>query len=287
MQFCFSAGSTWYLFFGSLFFGAAAIAMIVMLHAKPDAESAVVARLVGASIMAAFSFLAFRSFLRFRDGVAVDNTGIWYRPKKGIPTYIAWAEVAAVETHESMQRLVVRDLSGARRIRLEYQLENFAQLREFVLSHVSDAATCNGTPPGVFRRSRINKLVSFLFGIGSTFLFRQGLHQQSTSLEVAGGVLAISLLVQIVLDPDSLVIGPDAILIRYPGWKRTIPISQITDVSMSDVTDGKGNVWAMVKIARAHGRPIKLFRFREGSIALYKAISTARLQKHQVDPQSA
>jgi len=45
--------------------------------------------------------------------------------------------------------------------------------------------------------------------------------------------------------------------------------------SSGRLADGKGNVWAAVIINRQNGKPIKLFRFREGSIALRDALQSA------------
>jgi hypothetical protein len=65
------------------------------------------------------------------------------------------------------------------------------------------------------------------------------------------------------------------VVIAYPGWRRTIDLHSITGISLKDIPDSKGNVWAAVIINRQNGKPIKLFRFREGSIALRDALQSA------------
>ena len=41
------------------------------------------------------------------------------------------------------------------------------------------------------------------------------------------------------------------------------------------IADAKGNVWAAVIINRQNRKPVKLFRFREGSVALRDALQSA------------
>lgn len=67
------------------------------------------------------------------DTVEVTEEGLWYRASTGGSTFIAWDEVGDVQAQNVMQRLLVVDTSGARRIFLEYHLENFGELRKAVL----------------------------------------------------------------------------------------------------------------------------------------------------------
>ena len=64
-------------------------------------------------------------------------------------------------------------------------------------------------------------------------------------------------------------------MITYPGWKQNIDFRTISGISLTDIAVGKGNVWAAVIINRQNDKPIKLFRFREGSIALRDALQSA------------
>jgi len=44
----------------------------------------------------------------------------------------------------------------------------------------------------------------------------------------------------------------------------------------------RGNVWVAVLIERRQGKPVRLFRFREGSVALHDALQSA-YQSHGGD----
>jgi hypothetical protein len=67
------------------------------------------------------------------DTVEVTEEGLWYRASTGQSTFLAWDEIGDVQAQNVMQRLLVTDASGSRRIYLEYHLENFGELRRAVL----------------------------------------------------------------------------------------------------------------------------------------------------------
>jgi hypothetical protein len=228
---------------------------------------------VGAAILAAAGIFTFRSSGRFRDTIAVNADGIWYLSRSGESTYTAWSEVASIDARDTQQRLVLRDASGSRRIRLEYQLEDFAKLRDFVLSHATSLQKPHGPSPTLFHRTWINKCLLFGGAGFSFFLARFSVGQTGPmDIFVGFGVACLGLLSQ---DPTTLEITKEAVVIAYPGWRRTIDLHSITGISLKDIPDGKGNVWAAVIINRQNGKPIKLFRFREGSIALRDALQSA------------
>jgi hypothetical protein len=256
----------------SLFgFGFVAFALAWRLTDPADASLAVVLPCI--VVFGSFAALCLRSFDRLRDSVAVNSEGIWYLPRKREPMFMAWADVARVRVQDTQQRLVLFDATGCRRIRLEYQLEDFGRLRDFVLRHTK-AMRLREPTMDVFHRTWINKCV--LLGGAVPFLlfawlsFHQG--QPGPSLFFVG--FAGLLLVALTRDPTRVVITREAVVIEYPGWKRTIPFDAISAIVLTDQQD-RGNVWAAVIIKRRQVGPLKLFRFREGSIALRDALDSA------------
>jgi hypothetical protein len=215
------------------------------------------------------------AYRRFRDRVAVNAEGIWYLPKNGLFTFIAWSDIAEVKANDAMQRLIVTDASGSRTIRAEYQLGNFATLREFVLAHTKAPAR-NPVGQSMFHRSWINKII--LLGFGFLMLApAMAAYRQSAG---SGFYLFVGLgaccFLLVVLDPLTLEVTQENVVIRYPAWTRTIPFSSIAGIKLDDVRDPRnGNVWAAVVIERRKGRRIRLFRLREGSIALNDALQRA------------
>jgi hypothetical protein len=219
------------------------------------------------------SALALRSFCRLRDSIAVNDQGIWYLPRKGESTFIGWCEVARVMACDTQQRLVVVDSTG-KSIRLEYQLEGFGRLREFVLGHTPLQTRLPRPGETVFHRSWINKVM--LLGSIVVFLMAgwASNHQGQPRAALAFIVFAVALLFSITSDPLRLLVGQQSVVIVYPGWERTVLFKDIDGISLADESL-RGNVWAAVVINTLHGRPIKTYRFREGSLALYETLYAA------------
>lgn len=254
----------------SLLFASAAVFCVVRFT---DTHAAILG-IVLLVIFGSISVLSFRSSLRLFDHVAVNSNGIWYVPRNGHSIFLAWQDIGTVVADDVQQRLLIGDAAGRTTIHVEYQLEDFQRLRGFVLSHTQARTRADKPPITTFHRTWINKLV-FLF-FSAPFLFLawtvagQG-HWGASAIFVA---VAGMLLLSIMQDPLRVGVESDAIVITYPGWKREIPFSQVTDISLTD-ENLRGNVFAAVAIRRFQGKPIKLYRFREGSLALYEALHAA------------
>jgi hypothetical protein len=139
------------------------------------------------------------------------------------------------------------------------------------VSH-TDPSTCLTVTAGiVFHRTLINKVVLLIFATAVSALvwlsFDQG--QKGSGLFFAG-VVGL-LLVAVTRDPSQLEIMHDSIVIKYPVWQRTIAFSDIKSITLTDVSV-RANVWAAVIIETKRSQSIRLFRFREGSLALNEAL---------------
>jgi hypothetical protein len=266
LVFKFPRGLAWFMFgvacisFGFMIF------VLAMQTLKPSHGSLVIA-LLGVAMCGLFATLTLRSFSRLRDSVAVSSEGIWYLPRKGEPTFIAWFDVASVKANDTLQRLVLTDARSHRSIRLEYQLTNFGKLRDFVLGHTAAQTRLDANAPSIFHRSWINK--GLLLFYAALFIFFAYLSHVHFLIGIA-----CLLLVAITQDPLCLVITSEAAVIKYPGWGQTIPLCSISGIELIDVNNS-GNVWAAVVIKRKDKKPIKLYRFREGSLALHDALQAA------------
>jgi hypothetical protein len=69
-----------------------------------------------------------------------------------LPNLLRWEEIANVEARDIARRLIVGDAPGVRRIKLEYQLENFDKLRDIVLERAA-ARRAQGSARSVFNRN--------------------------------------------------------------------------------------------------------------------------------------
>lgn len=77
---------------------------------------------------------------RSRDTVEVSADGLHYHSAHAPSLFISWSEVADVEAQNVMQRLLVTDSTSARKIYLEYHLQQFGELRRIVLDRTAKAA---------------------------------------------------------------------------------------------------------------------------------------------------
>ena len=205
--------------------------------------------------------------------VAVNSDGIWGLPRSAAVTFIRWSDVGSVRALDVVQRLVVRDTTGNKKIKLEYQLENFEKLRAFVLEH-SAAARLRTPPTTIFHRNWVNRgvmLASFVIFLLLTGLCVRQRQPRPAPIFLGFAVLALAGLMR---EPARVEITNDGIVIRYLGWRRTVPFDSITNIEFVDLHD-RGNVRPTVIIERKSGKSLKLVGYREGSIALNDALSSA------------
>lgn len=73
---------------------------------------------------------------RSADTIVVDDDGLWRLSPSEPPLFLAWGDIVRVEPQNVMQRLVVEGRGDARRMLLEYHLQNFGELRRLVLERV-------------------------------------------------------------------------------------------------------------------------------------------------------
>ncbi len=268
--FTFPRGLPWFMLGTSLLLASAAVFCAIGFAERHEAALGI----LSFALLGSISTLLFRSSLRLFDHVAVNSDGIWYVPRNGQPIFLAWRDIGTVVAQDVQQRLLIVDAAGRATIRLEYQLANFQRLREFVLMHTSGQTRAGAAPLTTFHRTWINKILFLFFSVPLLFIVRIAGGQGHWGASVIFVVFATVLLGSIALDPLRVSVEPQAVVITYPGWKRKILFSQIADISLTDESF-RGNVFAVVVIRVSQGKPIKLFRFREGSLALYETLKAA------------
>lgn len=86
-------------------------------------------------------------FIRFRGSVAVNSEGLWRLAGKAEPTFIPWSDVSFVEGRDTARGPMLVHAQDGTKIRLSTWLENFSQLRDYVLSHASPSANPPSSVP--------------------------------------------------------------------------------------------------------------------------------------------
>jgi hypothetical protein len=227
------------------------------------------------TLFAGASIFGVRSARRLRYKVALNPEGIWYLPSAGESLFMAWRDVASVTANDTQQWLVLVDHLGSKSIKLDYQLQDFGRLRDFVLRHVPAMPKAPAVASRVFHRTWINKAILLALSLVCVDIawYGQRHHQARASWIFIG--LAAGCFLALTRDPTRVSIAEDGVLVEYPGWKQLIPFRTISDIELRDVSD-RGNAWAVVIVKRYQGKALRLIRFREGSIALRDALQAAR-----------
>lgn len=268
----FPAGLRW-LMLGSSFIFLGFVVFGVASWIKEPGNASLRLAIVSVLGLGTFAALALGSFFRFRDRVALNGDGIWYLRPNGESTFMAWREVARVEAHDLMQRLVIVDVTNSRKIKLEYQIGNFSQLRDLILHYTADTRF-RGSRPTVFHRNLVNR--GFFLAGGAMFLVFADLsfHQGQTGPSILFGGFACLSFFALTREPTALAIVGDGIVIKYLGRERAIPFEGVSGIVLTNL-HFRGNEKATVVIERPQCKPLNLMGFREGSLVLYDALHSA------------
>lgn len=221
-----------------------------------------------------FTVVTLRVLHLSRDRIAVDQSGIWYVPQHAPVTFIAWDQVARVSAHDTLRRLVLSDVTGTKGIRLEYQLRDFDQLRQFVLAHASNRESLRGNNRQ-FGHGALNLgidvfalVLCVAFAIESP---RSG-ELQAPLYFIGFGLLSI---VELAMEPRRLTISGRTFSIDYFGRQRTYSFDAVTAIELKNVADRHGNSRPGVLVGIRNAQPLKLSGYRAGSVALYDALRSA------------
>lgn len=122
--------------FGIAFSAVGLLVVLSLPFFEPDADHRLI-MLCLLPVLAIGLYLSFAMVRTSRDTIVVAADGLWHHCPGGPSLFIRWNEIAGVQPQNVMQRLVVTDATGARKIYLEYQLERFGELRRIVLDRAT------------------------------------------------------------------------------------------------------------------------------------------------------
>jgi hypothetical protein len=244
---------------------------IVVALAEQDRES-LVAALGGVTLFGTGAVYVAQGLTRVRDRISVDDEAISYLSQRGPATVIAWNEIGEVEAHDFWRRLVVSDLNGRRKIKLEYQLEDFDTLREIVLKRTAERR--NQTPAETeFRRNYANRGFFLLVFLAFAAIGVVVMRKASPVRGMAFFAFAALPLFALKREPSKVRILPDSFIVNYLGWHRRVPISEVKNIELVRL-HGR-DVSAPVIIECIAGKPVTLTGFLGGSVALWDALRRA------------
>lgn len=211
---------------------------------------------------------------RSKDEIQTRREGLEYRPHQALSQLLLWDEISNLKEHPYLQHLVAMDRSGTRKIKLEYQLENFDSLREIILEKAQNR-TNSVQIPFVFHRTR-HFLIFFLVGC----LFCLAMARLSYT---KGGMITTLFflgfagfsLLPLFIEPVIIRVLNNRIILQFILWQYSIGFDEISKLNLQNVSGRHGSRIPTVIIERRQGKPFKLNNIREGSIALYEAVLSA------------
>jgi hypothetical protein len=229
-----------------------------------------------------FVALSVYGFLACRAKIAITDEGIWSVTPRKPTVFLNWREISRIEEHRFKQRLVLSDSGGLRQIKVEYQLEEFDELRRIILSRATARSPLVGSPTVFHGGNRLYVQIgvtALIFLAFAIFAY----HQKAHSGAIFFGAFAVLALATMLNLPLSLRLLDDGLIFVSPLGRRQIRYADIRGLDLRNETV-RGNSFAVVLI-QTDGKPLRLAGFKEGSIALYEALRN-RLQKETVGRSS-
>ena len=212
---------------------------------------------------------------RARGEVVVDEAAIWWIIGRKPPTSIAWSDVQSVRAADLMQRLIVSDRIAGRTIRMEYQLNQFADLRAFVIAHTAASARWRPAPKATFHKSWV--LVGMTVAGHALWLscaiaaLTQG--QWIPGLGFLG--FLVWLFAVAMKAPLRVTVRADQVEIFYLLRRKVLPIDDIRSATLADRLDSSGNSRSDVLLATTGQGVFKFTLYSEGCLALLQALQDA------------
>lgn len=247
---------------GIWFFGAIAAMMLVQaLNAYRTSGDIVVLGYFGmlSAVGAGISAFSYVSLRRTRmSSIAVDGEGIWNVRTGRERGFVRWSSIRSVRERASRQRLELVGVAGERLLDIEYQLRGFDELRSIIVSKTPK-------PDVAFPRRYARGAVLILFEIAFALLLLAGIGWALTLGKLwhaAGLLLVVGLcLHDFFMSAFALTLSRERLIIEYPWRKVEILLSEIEEVSFSDVSES-GVRTPRIALRLASGKVIELRNLR-------------------------
>jgi hypothetical protein len=236
----------------------------------PDGVGPYLVVAVGSGLFFVLAAAARRTLKRIPFcAVTVDEEGLWPAHREREEALIPWDAITDVRQHAARHFLELLDERGDRLLRLEYQLEEYADLRRRVLEHLRQSVSVD--PPERFARKPAYHVFQYALVaalvVGGGYLAR---HNPYLALIPLG--LAALLAAAYVRGLCALTLDTDGLTLHYPFTSHTVPYDTVDDVALLD-RRGRGTVESVVRVTFTDGRrPLTLAGLGVDNTILYEKI---------------
>jgi hypothetical protein len=230
--------------------------------AKQGSKSAVLCLLVSVLLVA---FLAHIGRLSGRS-LQVSDEGVSVRDKKGNQIgSLHWIELGRVTERRKMAQLALWDKSGARRVLIDQQYQNFAAIRYWVLDEYAKTFTLEPLPIE-FQRSNpvtyeavIFAMCTALFGGVAWMAFQQGQRVASAFFFCFAAASLVSLLGLYPQMRGPSVLFEDRIVLRSLFKTQEVYKKSVSGVEIGDMANPRsGTKFSLVILQSIGGKQIKI-----------------------------
>jgi hypothetical protein len=270
--FTFSKSYKWLLLILLIIFGGMLIGMSYARFSDPKLTSRIF--ILGLTFFGSLFWYSIYCLARIDDYLQINEIGITYVSKKGSSTFLPWGSISEIRGRIMLQRLELYDTNGHRAMTLEYQLENFNQLRNFIHERTRQLREKHSEEKIFYRSSYFYGMFSslvLLFGAMAWFLL-------ITSHIIGAILFAIcSVLFTLLIFCDTRKIKIEPLNVVLINWfkEKVIPYSEICDITLETQSIGRGQKMTIVFIELLNGKNIRLSWFKKGEDVLFDSLRSA------------
>jgi hypothetical protein len=211
------------------------------------------------------AFLAYVERLSGRS-LHINDEGCSVRDKNGNPIGdLLWTDLGNVTERRKMAQLALWDGSGARRVVIDQQYQNFDAIRSRVLAEYAKAFTVKPLPV-TLQRSNLVTYESVIFALGSALpcwlawmAFRQGQRGASILFLCLASASLVSLLKLFPQLRGPSVLYEDRIVLRSLFETQEVYKKSVRTVELGDVANPQsGTKFSLVTLQILDGKPLKI-----------------------------
>jgi hypothetical protein len=224
-------------------------------------------------IYAGFGSMGLALWRRRNEEVSTDSSAITWCPWRDRRVRIAWSDVTAIYERTQRMRLEIVDGLHHKVIPLEFQLTDFARLREIVRANTPQLRARHE----LMREFRRHALLLWDNVVGIVFFFPLAVWAFAKGEPYAGVAFmgfVIFALAGYARATRSIDVGPQVLVLKAPLSTDVVPWRDVVAVALVDVPRLGGTV-STVRIQRRYGQPIDIKMVAEGTIPLFDAVDAA------------
>jgi hypothetical protein len=274
--FAISKSYKWLILIQPIVFGGMLIGISFARISDPKFDSWIF--LLGITFFGSLFYYSINCWTHINDYLQVNEIGITYVSKKGSSTFLPWGSISKLRGRIVLQRLDLYDTNGHRAMSLEYQLENFNQLRNIVHERTRNLREKHSEEK-VFDRS------TFFYGMFSSLVLQSGyvawlfLVSSHSFGHIFGAILftIFAIFYALVMFCDTRKVRIEPLTVVFVNWYRekAVPFTDICDITLETRSVGRGQKMTMVIIELLNGKNIRLSWFKKGEDVLFDSLKSA------------